>query len=55
MSEPGTYTLVRVAGELCEGVVRAPEVCRVVEVPLPKAEVEVERIHEWYALHSVLT
>lgn len=47
VNEAGTYTLTRVAGELCEGDVRAPEVCRVVEVPLPRAEVEVERIHEW--------
>lgn len=48
VTEAGMYTLTRVAGELCEGDVRAPEVCRVVEVPLPRAEVEVERIHEWY-------
>ncbi|KAG8703735.1 hypothetical protein FRC08_002662 [Ceratobasidium sp. 394] len=58
VSEPGTYSLVRVAGELCEGVVRAPEVCRVVEVPLPKAEVEVKRIHECsgdVGIHTIFT
>ncbi|KAG8692021.1 hypothetical protein FRC09_011484 [Ceratobasidium sp. 395] len=58
VSEPGTYSLVRVAGDLCEGVVRAPEVCRVVEVPLPKAEVEVKRIHECsgdVGIHTIFT
>ncbi|KAG8745025.1 hypothetical protein FRC10_008999 [Ceratobasidium sp. 414] len=57
-SEPGTYSLVRVAGGLCDGVVRAPEVCRVVEVPLPKAEVEVKRIHECsgdVGIHAIFT
>ncbi|KAG9121564.1 hypothetical protein FRC07_002426, partial [Ceratobasidium sp. 392] len=57
-SEPGTYSLVRVAGDLCEGVVRAPEICRVVEVPLPKAEVEVKRIHECsgdVGIHTIFT
>lgn len=53
--EAGTYTLVRVAGDLCEGIVRSPEVCRVVEVPLPRAEVEVQRIHEWYVLILIAT
>ncbi|QRV80309.1 nucleoporin [Ceratobasidium sp. AG-Ba] len=56
--ETGTYSLLRVTGDLCEGVVRAPEVCRVVEVPLPKAEVEVERIHECsgdVGIHAIFT
>ncbi|KAF8600877.1 hypothetical protein BDV93DRAFT_496344 [Ceratobasidium sp. AG-I] len=58
VSEAGTYTLTRVAGELCEGDVRAPEVCRVVEVPLPRAEIQVERIHECsgdVGIHAIFT
>ncbi|KEP54240.1 putative nucleoporin [Rhizoctonia solani 123E] len=57
-TESGTYTLTRVAGDSCEGVVRSPEVCRVVEVPLPRAEVEVERIHECsgdVGIHTIFT
>ncbi|CAE6355656.1 unnamed protein product [Rhizoctonia solani] len=58
VTEAGTYTLTRVAGDLCQGVVRSPEVCRVVEVPLPRAEVEVERIHECsgdVGIHTIFT
>jgi len=26
----------------------APESCRVVEIPMPSAGIELKRIHEWY-------
>lgn len=31
----------------CAGDVLAPETCQVVERPLPSAEIEWKRIHEW--------
>ncbi|KAG6910514.1 hypothetical protein DXG01_009933 [Tephrocybe rancida] len=45
-SGPGDYTIVGVQGKWCSGDVLAPESCRVVEKPLPTAEIEWKRIHE---------
>lgn len=47
-SAPGEYTIVGVKGQYCEGDVLSPETCRVVERPLPSAEIEWKTIHEWY-------
>lgn len=43
----GDYTIVSVSGNSCPGEVLSPETCRVVEQPLPTAEVEFKSIHEW--------
>ncbi|KAG6841771.1 hypothetical protein C0991_007100 [Blastosporella zonata] len=45
-SAPGEYSIVGVQGKWCSGDVLAPESCRVVEKPLPTAEIEWKRIHE---------
>ncbi|KAG6814139.1 hypothetical protein H0H92_002134 [Tricholoma furcatifolium] len=45
-SEPGDYTILGVQGKWCSGDVLAPESCRVIEKPLPTAEIEWKRIHE---------
>ncbi|TBU54901.1 hypothetical protein BD310DRAFT_885314 [Dichomitus squalens] len=45
-SAPGEYTIVGVTGQYCEGDVLSPETCRVVERPLPSAEIEWKKIHE---------
>ncbi|KII93596.1 hypothetical protein PLICRDRAFT_49632 [Plicaturopsis crispa FD-325 SS-3] len=45
-SAPGEYTVLGVKGKYCEGDVLAPETCKVVERPLPTAEIEWKRIHE---------
>ena len=44
---PGQYTIVDVKGKYCEGDVLSPETCTVIELPLPTAEIEWRRIHEW--------
>ena len=49
-SAPGEYTIVGVKGQHCEGDVLSPETCRVVERPLPTAEIEWKKIHEWCVL-----
>ena len=46
-SAPGEYTILGVKGEYCDGDVLSPETCRVVEMPLPSAEIEWKKIHEW--------
>lgn len=46
-SAPGEYTILGVKGQYCEGDVLSPETCRVVERPLPSAEIEWKKIHEW--------
>ncbi|THH13470.1 hypothetical protein EW146_g6752 [Bondarzewia mesenterica] len=43
---PGEYTIVDVKGKYCEGDVLSPEMCTVVELPRPTAEIEWRRIHE---------
>ncbi|PIL31435.1 transporter [Ganoderma sinense ZZ0214-1] len=45
-SAPGEYTIVGVKGQHCEGDVLSPETCRVIERPLPTAEIEWKKIHE---------
>ncbi|KAG8796919.1 hypothetical protein FRC17_007911, partial [Serendipita sp. 399] len=43
---PGEYRLLGAKGNVCNGDVLSPEVCRVVEVPQPKAEIEWRKLHE---------
>lgn len=43
---PGEYTITHVKGRYCEGDVLSPDVCKVVERPLPTAEIEWKKIHE---------
>jgi nucleoporin POM152 len=43
----GDYTIVSVRGSSCPGEVLNPETCRVIEQPLPTAEIEFKSIHEW--------
>jgi nucleoporin POM152 len=47
---PGEYTILGVRGAYCEGDVLSPEVCKVVEMPYPSAEIEWKKIHEWYLI-----
>ncbi|KAG6337069.1 hypothetical protein ID866_2022 [Astraeus odoratus] len=42
----GEYTITSIKGKYCDGDVLAPETCRVVQKPLPTAEIEWKRIHE---------
>ncbi|KZO96434.1 hypothetical protein CALVIDRAFT_473922, partial [Calocera viscosa TUFC12733] len=42
VSEPGDYTLTGVNGKLCDGIVKEPEVCRVLVWPEPSLQVEFE-------------
>ena len=44
---PGEYSIVGVKGRYCPGDVLSPETCRVIEQPLPMADIEWKRIHEW--------
>lgn len=46
-STPGEYTILGIKGKYCEGDVLSPETCKVVERPLPTAEIEWKKIHEW--------
>ncbi|KAF8640975.1 hypothetical protein AX17_000621 [Amanita inopinata Kibby_2008] len=46
VSSPGDFTLLSVKGKYCSGDVLAPETCRVVQKPLPSAEIQWKRIHE---------
>jgi nucleoporin POM152 len=46
VSEPGTYTLVDIAGQ-CAGSVMEPSSCTVQMVPLPSADMTVTTLHEW--------
>ncbi|KAJ3558980.1 hypothetical protein NM688_g617 [Phlebia brevispora] len=45
-SAPGEYVISHVTGQYCEGDVLSPDVCKVVERPLPSAEIEWKKIHE---------
>jgi nucleoporin POM152 len=44
---PGEYKLLSAQGRVCKGDVLSPEVCRVVELPMPKAEIQWRPLHEW--------
>lgn len=44
---PGEYTILGVKGKYCDGDVLSPETCKVIEMPLPSAEIEWKKIHEW--------
>lgn len=44
---PGEYTILGVKGKHCDGDVLSPETCKVIEMPLPSAEIEWKKIHEW--------
>ena len=46
-SAPGEYTILGVKGKYCDGDVLSPETCKVIEMPLPGAEIEWKKIHEW--------
>ena len=46
-SVPGEYTILGVKGKYCDGDVLSPETCKVIEMPLPSAEIEWKKIHEW--------
>ncbi|KDQ63216.1 hypothetical protein JAAARDRAFT_119663 [Jaapia argillacea MUCL 33604] len=43
---PGEYTIMGVKGKYCDGDVLNPETCKVIEMPLPRADIEWKRIHE---------
>ncbi|KAF7798524.1 hypothetical protein EIP86_009745 [Pleurotus ostreatoroseus] len=45
-SAPGEYSITHVKGKYCEGDVLSPDVCKVVERPLPSAEISWKKIHE---------
>lgn len=49
-SAPGEYAITHVKGRYCEGDVLSPDVCKVVERPLPSAEISWKKIHEWYVI-----
>lgn len=46
VSAPGEYTITDIKGKFCEGDVLSPDTCKVVQKPLPTAEIEWKRIHE---------
>lgn len=50
VDSPGEYRIVGARGQVCVGDILSPEVCRVVEVPVPKAEIEWRMLHEWFVL-----
>lgn len=43
----GDYTILSVRGQSCSGEVFSPETCRVIEQPIPTAEIDFKSIHEW--------
>lgn len=46
-SKPGEYSITGIKGKFCEGDVLSPDTCKVVERPVPTAEIEWKKIHEW--------
>ncbi|KAF9056084.1 hypothetical protein BJ165DRAFT_1430770 [Panaeolus papilionaceus] len=46
VNAPGEYKINGIKGKYCVGTVLAPDVCKVVQTPLPSAEIEWKRIHE---------
>jgi nucleoporin POM152 len=53
VNTPGDYTILDVKGKYCEGDVLSPEVCKVMEMSYPTAEIEWKKIHEWYFVCDV--
>ncbi|CCL98085.1 uncharacterized protein FIBRA_00079 [Fibroporia radiculosa] len=45
-SAPGEYHVTRIKGRYCEGDILSPDTCKVIERPLPVAEIEWKRIYE---------
>ncbi|PPQ99547.1 hypothetical protein CVT24_005335 [Panaeolus cyanescens] len=43
---PGEYKINGIKGKYCVGTVLAPDACKVVQTPLPSAEIKWKRIHE---------
>ncbi|EPQ61413.1 hypothetical protein GLOTRDRAFT_102151 [Gloeophyllum trabeum ATCC 11539] len=43
---PGEYSIVSVKGKYCDGDILSPDICKVVELPRPSADIEWRRIHE---------
>lgn len=43
---PGEYHIASVKGQFCEGDVLSPDTCKVVERPMPTAEIGWKKIHE---------
>ncbi|GBE77622.1 hypothetical protein SCP_0105020 [Sparassis crispa] len=43
---PGEYTITGVKGKYCEGDILSPDTCKVIERPIPTAEIEWKKIHE---------
>ncbi|KAJ3511391.1 hypothetical protein NLJ89_g4128 [Agrocybe chaxingu] len=43
---PGDYKIVGFKGKYCSGTILAPDTCKVIQRPLPSAEIEWKRIHE---------
>ncbi|KAF9486443.1 hypothetical protein BDN70DRAFT_869985 [Pholiota conissans] len=44
--EPGEYQIIGIKGKYCTGTVLSPDTCRVIQKPLPSADIEWKRIHE---------
>ena len=55
VNAPGEYTLTSVQGKYCSGEILSPDTCRVVQQPLPTAEIHWKRIHEWCVFFSCLS
>jgi nucleoporin POM152 len=47
VGSPGEYTITSAQGTKCEAEVLSPDVCKLVELPRPSADIEWQRIHEW--------
>ncbi|KAH7886081.1 hypothetical protein F5I97DRAFT_1937005 [Phlebopus sp. FC_14] len=45
-SAPGEFIITSLKGKWCDGDVLSPDTCKVVEKPMPTAEIEWKRIHE---------
>ncbi|KDR85486.1 hypothetical protein GALMADRAFT_84345 [Galerina marginata CBS 339.88] len=46
VNTPGEYKVLGVKGKYCTGTVLAPDTCKVIQKPMPSAEIEWKRIHE---------
>jgi nucleoporin POM152 len=47
VNTPGEYSIAGVKGKYCDGDVLSPDTCKVIERPIPTAEIEWKKIHEW--------
>jgi nucleoporin POM152 len=47
VDKAGDYRIIKVKGRACPGEILSPETCRVIEQPVPSAEIEFKSIHEW--------